>query len=90
VSANFDQPTEVITGRGRGAEYEMDGEKVQIYCFPCTDGGVVWKFIREGNEIPLRLSKTGMQVVIDLWHEVSWAPRSAFFDPIPTMTEGDL
>lgn len=58
---------EPIPDEGRALAYKVDGEEICVEMHPLTDGGVYWKFIRGGRQIPLRLSSQAMCCMNELW-----------------------
>jgi hypothetical protein len=57
---------------GRKCRYKLGEETVSIAAYILDDGGVAWEFNRDGRVYPLRLSRTGMDAMIALWHDLMW------------------
>jgi hypothetical protein len=63
---------EAITKYGYRVAFKVDGDQCEIIGHILDDGGVYWRFVRDGREYPLRLSKVGMDAMIDVWHHLMW------------------
>lgn len=63
---------------GQVVEYEVDGEKRQIFCYRCSDGdGYYFRFVRGEIEYPLRLSNDGVNAMLTVFHAVAFeSPQS--------------
>jgi hypothetical protein len=71
----YGEAVDSLDGTGRTIKYTADGIEREVIGILLKDGGVVWEFKRSGRTYPLRLSRDGMEAMLQVWHDLTWAEK---------------